>query len=219
MPSKRVAKLARYIKSIPDLEIVSTITEGYNHMGATIADAALQGGINYRTVVEPRLRRIMADYPSARTTSEFLKVLDREGVGSVLRWTGGWKPQTAYELTRLLSSERVETEAELKKWMEFDENQSKLLQIKGIGQKTVDYIKLLVGAEAVAVDRYMFRFLADAETPAATYNEAQELLSEAARLLKVNGTALDFSIWKYMSERSASSRKGKKSATAESAKD
>ena len=40
-----------------------------------------------------------------------------------------------------------------------DGNAESLLEINGVGRKTIDYMKLLSGQQAIPIDRHMFQFL------------------------------------------------------------
>src|SRR5580704_10162695 len=56
------------------------------HVGAILADAALQAGLNYRTVVKVRIDRIIQDFPGAATLSGMFKAIASIGVAEFLRW-------------------------------------------------------------------------------------------------------------------------------------
>jgi thermostable 8-oxoguanine DNA glycosylase len=70
-------------------------------------------------------------------------------------------------------------------------------KIKGIKDKTSDNLKILVGAQTVAVDMHLFGFLEEAGVPTRAYAEAHRILRVAAELLGVEASKLDHSIWRY----------------------
>ena len=74
----------------------------------------------------------------------------------------------------------------------------KLKQIKGVGNKTADYFKILAGIPTSAIDRHLFTFLARAGIQVSQYAVAQAVIRETAVLLEVDERTLDYSIWKYM---------------------
>jgi endonuclease III len=195
-------RLAEYIRVHPTLKIVTTLDGNYGHMGATLTDAALQAGVRYATVVRPRVQRLLAEYPQATTSSTFLKLLTELGSATLLQWSGGRKIDTLLELTRLLVAESVETEDDFRTWIAVPRNLDRLQKIKGIKDKTANYLEILLGKQSVAVDRHLFRFLAEAGLPITNYDEAHVLIRNAAILLDINISLLDHSIWRYMSERS-----------------
>lgn len=194
--------LVRYIRAHPTFTIVTSMDGAYAHMGATLTDAVLQAGVTYATVVRPRVHALRASHPEACTTSAFLALLEGEnGPETHLRWRGGRKIATLLELTRLLVAEGVETEDQFRAWVAVPGNLDRLRRIKGIKDKTANYIEILLGKQSVAVDRHLFRFLAEAGLPTSNYDEAHVLIRDAAVLLGVDVSLLDHSIWRYMSER------------------
>jgi hypothetical protein len=168
-------------------------------MGATLADAVLQRGIDYKAVVEPRVKSLKVAYPEAITTSAFARVLELYGAPKVLQWTDGPKPRTLVVLVNVLLQNGIETEEDLRVWLELPASITCLHQIKGIKDKTTDYLKILVGAQTVAVDMHLFGFLEEAGAPTRDYAEARGILLEVAKILGVGASQLDHSIWLYRS--------------------
>jgi hypothetical protein len=200
--------VAVYIRTHPTFVIVDSM-EQYHHMGATLADAVLQRGIDYKSVVEPRIKRLLAAYSKATTTSAFARVVTEQGAAQVLDWSEGQKPQTMTALINLLLENGIETEDELKAWLERPDNIRLLQRIKGIKDRTADYLQILVGIQTVAVDMHLFDFLAEAGVPTRNYAEAHKILRETAALIGVEPAKLDHSIWRYRSERPAKRRSTK----------
>ncbi|OGI21822.1 MAG: hypothetical protein A2287_03895 [Candidatus Melainabacteria bacterium RIFOXYA12_FULL_32_12] len=199
--NKKAKFLADYINSLNQFKIAdkSELDGNYNHIGATITDAILQAGLNYEKVVKPKVLHVLQKYPDAKTTSGFLKTLKEEGYPKVLVWKNQEKPERMINLLNLLKSENVENEEELKSWLKNSENINKLKEIKGIGDKTVDYLKILVGISTNAIDRHVFNFLNAANIKVKDYNEAHQIVSKTADLLAIDEAVFDYSIWKYMS--------------------
>jgi hypothetical protein len=193
--------LVDYIKSLGGFVFVDYIDGNYGHMGATISDAILQAGITYDTVVRPRIKTIRELYPEATTTRTFWQLLLKKGPKTVLAWQGDEKPNRVVALTKFFLSEGVETEVELSKWMESESNKCRLLTIKGIGQKTADYIRILVGSQTVAVDRHVNTLLMEAGIQTSSYKEARDIINHSADFLGVKRAFFDHSIWQYMSRR------------------
>jgi thermostable 8-oxoguanine DNA glycosylase len=169
-------------------------------MGATLTDTVLQAGVNYTTVVKPRVQQILQQFPEAQTTSGFLALLQRETPEKLLNWQPGRKPNTLLALATVLASEGLEVEAAVRLWLQQETNRAKLRTIHGIGPKSIDYLQILVGGQSVAVDRHIYAFLANAGFQNVTYEMAHRLVSEAARLLDVPLATLDHSIWRYMAQ-------------------
>lgn len=170
-------------------------------MGATLTDAVLQAGVNYHNVVYPRVMRIITEYPEGKTTSQFKNLITINNAHNILNWDGKKKIDTLNALIDLLINENIETEVDLREWIKDQHHEQQLFAIKGISNKTVDYIKKLVGLDAIAIDTHLFQFLQNAGIPTDGYEEAHEIFEKAASLLGVKKSALDYCIWKSMSEK------------------
>jgi len=195
----KAAKLKEHIEKLKDFEIVDSQLEPYGHIGATLFDAVFQAGIDYDLVVKPRADELLR-LPQASTVSGFLGLIESDRVREILRWNGDKKIDTLRALTRLLAREGIETEADLQRWFHDPANLEKLARIKGIGTKTQNYLQILVGIDAVAIDVHLRRFLEEAELKVGD-EEAYSILYEAAKLLGVSASVLDHSIWLYMSQK------------------
>lgn len=189
--------LVKYISSLSGFQL-SSPGYPYNHMGATIVDTILQAGLNWRAVVKPRIDKVKT-YTNAKTTSGFLAILEIVGVKTLLDWEDNEKPNRVLNLARVLISQNIETEYDLRLWLSDPKNESKLLQQRGIGNKTLDYIKMLSGLQSVAVDRHLMNFLKKAGIICTDYFQAHFIIRSTAKLLGVQEVILDHSIWKYMS--------------------
>ena len=171
----------------------------YDHVGALLADSILQAGVRYTTVVAPRVKAIIERYPTARTISLFLDLLELEGACSVLQWRDAEKPARLLGLVLFLQMQGLQTVADLSDWLEIEANPGTLRGLRGIGPKTVDYLKQLSGLSSVAIDRHLFGFVAAAGVPTMAYNEARDVVESAAAILGVSAIALDRAIWRYQS--------------------
>lgn len=107
------------------------------------------------------------------------------------------------QVVNLFASEDIETEENLKNWLIDDKNLTKLRSIKGIGPKTVDYFKLLVGLKTSAIERHLLAFIKSAGLHPSSYYEAQAIIDATADILSVNRAYFDHSIWQFMSKRAA----------------
>ena len=206
MADTKVEAVVSFIRNNRTFEVVSGYDALYNHMGATITDAVLQAGITYENVVKPRVEEVLRKYPDARTTSGFLRVLRQIGPEEVLRWHGPDKTDRIVALTELLDSEGVQTETEFTRWLDLPGSRERLLRLRGIGNKTVDYMGILVGKQAIAVDTHLFSFLDRAGARCKGYEEAKELLTQVADELGIPCLTLDHSIWAF----TAKQRTGRK---------
>jgi hypothetical protein len=200
--SLSVLKLVSYIHSLSNFRILEEYEGNYGHMGATITDAILQAGLKYESVVKPRVRNVLQKYPQGNTTTGFLNLLTELGPNEVLQWKHPEKPARVLDLTKFLQAEFIETESDLHNWFLHEENVLRLKQVRGVKDKTADYLKILVGINTSAVDRHMYAFLADAGLLIKTYLEAKAILNATADQLGVGRANFDYSVWKYMSSKS-----------------
>ncbi len=192
-------KLADYISALKDFKISGPAGPVYDHMGATMADAILQSGLNYQNVVYPRIQAIIQRYPGGNTTSAFLKILAEEGHEKVLDWKHHEKPARLMALVEFIKFKNIETVKELQKFLLHEDNLDGLRELRGIGPKTVDYLKMLVGIQAVAVDRHIWRFVEKAGINCKDYVATRSVVEAAANILGLTSSELDHSIWLYMS--------------------
>ncbi len=192
-------RIADLVARTPGFRLQVLTGPVYAHMGATICDAILQAGLNYRTVVAPRIRQLTRQWPTARRTSAFAGLIRRHGVGTVLRWRDPEKPRRIVELTEFLAAAGVETEDDLREWMQPQRNAADLRSRRGIGPKTFDYLKRLVGIPTIAVDRHIRSFVRWAGLALTGYEEVSEAVASAADLLGVDCGSLDYAIWRHVS--------------------
>lgn len=198
--------LINYIISLNDFMIVNEVDGRYDHIGATITDAILQAGISYKTVVKPRVLMLIRDYPSTRTTTGFLELIEKRSIHEVLNFKGG-KPDRIVAVAYKFKEEGIETEDDLTAWLLEPINASVLKSISGVGEKTFDYFKILVGLETNAVDRHLENFIQDAGITVSGYKKQQEIINQAADNMNIRRAVLDHSIWKYMSEKKRGAEK------------
>jgi hypothetical protein len=199
MYSDSANKLADFICSLPNLNRQPTERSTYGHMGATLTDAILQPGLNYRTVVYPRVQSVIARFPDATSTTAFWAVLETYTPANVLNWSHPEKLRRLLEFASLLLELQVQTEADLRRWVLAPGHAEILLSIKGVGPKTLDYVKLLTGVPTVAVDRHIRKFVAMAGIQIDDYDEIRCVVLESAEILELDPSTLDHSIWHYLS--------------------
>jgi hypothetical protein len=202
----KATALTAHLKSLDDFVVVADVDGIYNHMGATIVDAILQAGTSYDTVARPRIRRILEVYPIAVTTSAFLGLLHDVGPKTVLSWRDDEKPNRVVALAVFLRDRNVETEYALSAWLADEAHRPDLLSVRGVGPKTVDYLKILVGGQTAAVDRYVYSLFEGAGIPVSGYDEARDTLNATADNMGFAWVTLDHSVWRFMSAKNKMAR-------------
>ncbi|MBI1912140.1 MAG: hypothetical protein HYS21_09070 [Deltaproteobacteria bacterium] len=195
-------KLVNFIKSIPELDWATKIhLEPYGHIGATLTDAGLQSSLNYNSVVLPRVRKMICCWPSANTTSGFLSNIKKFGLEKILNWSHQEKLNRIQELALFLFSQDLETEQDLAEWLRVHQNKNLVLQIKGVGPKTVNYLQKLVGLQTITIDRHLINFANMAGISHCKYAELETIYEYSADLIGSDYLSIDKMIWNYMSNR------------------
>lgn len=194
-------KLVNYVRSLRDFKIYQIIDGNYVHIGATVADAVLQANNKYEANVKPRINRILNKYKKPRTTSSVLRLLKSISTIEYLNWNGLDRADRFKQILELFKTESVEDEKDLKKWLLQESNLQKLISIKGIGPKTIDYFKILVGISTSAIDRHLLNFLSEAGLSPCSYSDAQTIINSTADILSIDRACFDHSIWQFMSKR------------------
>jgi len=64
----------------------------------------------------------------------------------------------------------------------------------------MDYLKMLVGIPAIAVDRHIRTFVARAGFVSNNYTEIRRIVEQAADKLEIHHSNLDYAIWAHVSQ-------------------
>lgn len=196
-----VQKVIELLEKIPCKYDEMTQRTPYYNMTATITDSVLQAGMNYKTIVYPRVYNILKKYSEYKTTCDFIILFKTIPISEIIQWKNKRKQDTICELAWYLYNCDVNTEDDLAEWILDDRNAESLLSICGVGRKTIDYMKLLSGQQAIPVDRHMFQFLEIAGVLTNSYCEASKILRKTASVLGIGESVLDRTIWNYMSQK------------------
>ena len=178
----------------------------YDHMGAKLADAVLQRAVKYEVFVRPRVDRIARAYPTGKTTSGFRALLRSELPNEGPQCEGGSKPRTIVELAQFFVDQGVETTKDLRRWLRVARNPPSLMTVHGVGPKTVNFLKLLVGLDAIAVDRQILRFVREAGVDLKTPHVVEAILTKAGKRLGLSGAQVDQLVWRSLAAPAAGSR-------------
>jgi hypothetical protein len=170
-----------------------------DNIGAILVDAVFQAGLNYRSVVLPRVRAIEAHFPNLRTLNRLERLLDAPEFTNALRWNHPEKPRRLRHLVRFLRKRGLDTLEDIQGWIVRSSSCVGLLELKGIGPKTVDYLKILLGIPVIAVDRHAFGLLRSLGIKTHSYLDAKRVMEFAADLLDVSRWVFDKIVWEAMS--------------------
>jgi hypothetical protein len=196
---EKAERLADYVRKLgSDFQIYTEIDGKYAHIGATIADAILQANRNYKLIVKPRVNRILRIYSDTQTTSSLVELLGHITIGEFMDYQSKIRAQRFKEVLDLLLREAVETTSDLRHWLTYPESVAKLRAINGVGPKTVDYLKILAGIPAVAIDRRLLKFLSMAGINSYSYVDAQDIIILTSDIMGYDRAHFDHSIWQYV---------------------
>jgi hypothetical protein len=199
--ARRVADFAGALGTPPDMRRVRSCCP---HLGAVLADSILQAGLNYATVVRPRVMRILSSFPEASTTDKLVKIVQSGGTRNFLDWEHHLKVSRFDRLVGFIDSNKISDVADLRDCLKSRDFCSLIQELNGIGPKTVDYMACLVGIESIAVDRHIRSFARQVGVEDTDYNHLKNVFCVAADLLSVSRREFDAWVWRHESERKTS---------------
>lgn len=196
--ARKVANLA----TEDGVEVTSLpLRHSCDHIGAVLADAVLQAGLNYVSVVRPRVDRILVTYPYAITTDVLADIVAQNQVEQFLAWDHSVKIERFKAVVLALCDLNVLDARDLRSRLH-DENFCLVLQgLRGIGPKTVDYMACLTGIESVAVDRHIRSYAVKAGVEGTEYQFLKRVFCFAADLLSISRRGFDAWVWQRESNR------------------
>lgn len=168
----------------------------YNHMGAIVADCVLQAGLNYKSVVFPRILMILERFPHFDCTSQLVELIARGETSQFLSWNHSEKIVRFEALVSFLSGLSIENAATLNERLQDASFVAALRDVRGVGPKTVDYMQCLVGIDSIAVDRHVRTFAKRAGLVEDDYDFLKSVFCYAADLLSVSRREFDAWVWR-----------------------
>jgi hypothetical protein len=195
-----INKLIKYIENRQDFSIIRSNSCFYNnHLGAVLTDIVLQAGLNYKTVVFPRVLQVYNNYNEASDLDSLVTTINKIGLESFLNWKNHIKLKRFQSIIDFLIENSIQTSNELLIHLNSGSNLKRFLSIPGIGNKTIDYFFKLMHVETIAVDRHIINFLNQADIDFNSYQSAKRIVEFTADMLNVSRRDIDYSIWNYMS--------------------
>lgn len=189
-------RVANFAEAEGALEAAPVLRPTFQHMGAVVADAVLQAGLNYATVVRPRVATILQNYPETNRVSELMKLVKARQVTEFLNWGHATKVERFEQLVMFLARSSIETSGDLHERLGDAEFCTSLRTVNGIGPKTVDYLSCLVGRDAIAVDRHVRAYASRAGVSSQDYDFLRDVFCSAADLLSLSRRVFDAWIWR-----------------------
>lgn len=198
LKARLVADFVQLNWLIPDrlTEQVRPVSE---NVAAILVDAVFQAGLNYRTVVFPRVCSMAQAFPRLNSLTEFQTRIGGKDFNSAISWNHPEKPRRLKELVAFFRRNGLETIDDIRNWLQWSANRRVLMSLKGIGPKTVDYLSRLVGLPSIAVDRHAERLFREVGIRTRCYEEARRILEFAADLLQMGRSIFDQLMWTSLS--------------------
>lgn len=167
----------------------------YKHAGALLADAVLQAGLSYRSVVMPRVGRILKEFPDADCVSALSYLVEKGGTAHLLNWQHQTKIERFERLVCFLHRAKVDTTDDMRTVLKSEPFCADLQSLNGVGPKTIDYMACLVGIESIAVDRHIRTFALRSGVNNDAYEFLKNVFCFAADLLSISRREFDAWVW------------------------
>lgn len=193
LAARRVADYARELGADAERQETRPV---YGHMGALVADAVLQAGLNYNSVVRPRVEAILARFPQCDRTSELVRVVRGGEEADFLNWTHPEKIRRFGSLVTFLDCSSIETVPDFREKLMRPGFTELLREVRGVGPKTIDYMGCLVGLDSVAVDRHVRTFARRVGVVNDDYEFLKSVFCCAADLLSLSRRQFDAWVWR-----------------------
>lgn len=170
-----------------------------DHMGGVLADSVLQAGLNYKTVVRPRVMAILESYPKHDTVSAIFSMTQQRKTGEFLNWNHPEKLNRFDALVAFLSDWGIEDTDDLRAALQDAQFCEAVQTVNGIGPKTVDYMACLVGIDSIAVDRHVRTFAKKVGVENTDYQFLHRSFCYAADFLELPRREFDAWLWRSAS--------------------
>lgn len=189
-------RIADYAKDEGALCEQKTPRASCEHLGAVLADSILQAGLNYTTVVRPRVLKILHTHPTLDSISALQGVINERKTGWFLNWHHHEKVGRFESLVEFLKDWGIENVQDLRRNLSSEQFCEAIKTVNGIGPKTVDYMACLVGLDSIAVDRHVRTFAKKVGVENDDYDFLRKSFCCAADLLGLPRREFDAWLWR-----------------------
>lgn len=193
LAARRIADHAKDEGALFDEKFPRTTCD---HLGAVLADSVLQAGLNYTTVVRPRVQAILRAHPTRNTISSLVSLIRDGKTSAFLNWRHHEKVRRFEALVAFMVDWGIEDVKDLRGRLASDEFRDAIQAVNGIGPKTVDYMACLIGIDSIAVDRHVRTFAKTVGVENADYQFLRKSFCCAADLLSLPRREFDAWLWR-----------------------
>lgn len=193
LAARRIADHAKDEGALFDEKHSRTTCE---HMGAVLADSVLQAGLNYTTVVRPRVLAILRVHPTRHTISSLVSLVRDGNAGAFLNWRHHEKVSRFEALVAFMDDWGIDDVKDLRAGLASQQFRDAIQTVNGIGPKTVDYMACLIGLDSIAVDRHVRTFAKLVGVENDDYHFLHKSFCCAADLLSLPRREFDAWLWR-----------------------
>lgn len=190
--------IVQYIQSVRRFDLASSPALGSEHIGALITEAVMQPGESYKIAICPLIERLIRDYPEGKTSSHFMRLLEEISPKYFLNWKENDKPRRVLAVAKCLHELSIETVNELRFIIEDPDFIKSMKDIRGIGNRHIDYLKLMLEIPCEAAQEYLNVFLMKSGVENIPKVEIPAIWEETARLLHKKNSDLLLCVWRYL---------------------
>ncbi len=205
-----VKKLAEYIgREIPLIHDITSNEFGYDNPVLICMDAVLSINRIYAGFVRPRIDNFRNEYPDINTLEALRNLIQLKGhEGFCEVWN--YRHVERVDLLDRLSTKfltiadqgnQISDLAAMRDWAASVDVMDFLnFNVKDIGLKTFQYLRMLLGVPTVKPDRHISRAVALALGEKRNDIECISLLVSASKQIGLDATYVDHNIWHYFSQ-------------------
>lgn len=173
---------------------------GYNNPFLIIADAVLSINRQYNTFVKPRIELLKIKFNEINNLDEIYEFICSRGKEEFMNlWNYNHlqRVELLIEIIKFFIEYRKENNfGDDLKAMKHWAHSKKELPIRGIGFKTNQYLRMMLGVSTVKPDVHLHRAVKEAVSKKVSDKEVVSIIESAANKLNLEATSLDHAIWK-----------------------
>ncbi|MFH1307463.1 MAG: hypothetical protein ABIH72_01270 [archaeon] len=175
---------------------------GYDNPNLILIDAVLSINRQYDSFAKPRIEKLRVDLKNTDKLKDLHELVAKKQNYFIKLWN--YKHTQRAELLRKLTEffiryrQQNRFGSDIKAMKHWAENSGKI-PVKGIGFKTTQYIRMLLGVSTVKPDVHLHRAVEKVLGKKVSDEEVVKIVEDSAKKLGLEATTLDHGIWKLKS--------------------